>query len=320
MTMQVDLVPLKIAIRQSAKRYNREADNMSQAKFSEKQLMEFALEEARKSEHEQDGRVHPWVGAVIARNDGELLAKAHRRADGIHAEVAALGQLRHDVVAGATIYTTLEPCTERQSHTPCSLALIKHGIRRVVIGMLDPNRDIRGQGEWLLEDRGIEIGKFPSDLVRQIRVLNREFIDYQLGLGFVIKYPNNDKPLTTDVVELGGTYRTHPRPEDTIVILSRTDFLYYPQAPIVYDREQRTWKCQGRLWFKAKDNPVQHEIIVARVSEDLGFLVRHYSRVQGACKHRYKVEDAWIGFDWPTRPPGLETLASVTITRSAKEK
>src|ERR1700722_15087885 len=130
MTMQVDLVPLKIAIRQSAKRYNREADNMSQAKFSEKQLMEFALEEARKSEHEQDGRVHPWVGAVIARNDGELLAKAHRRADGIHAEVAALGQLRHDVVAGATIYTTLEPCTERQSHTPCSLALIKHGIRR----------------------------------------------------------------------------------------------------------------------------------------------------------------------------------------------
>jgi pyrimidine deaminase RibD-like protein len=285
--------------------------------MTERQLMERAVALARKSQHEDDRRVHPWVGAVVARNEDELLSEGYRRADGVHAEVSALSQLRDDVAAGATVYTTLEPCTERKTHTPCTLALLKYGIRRVVIGMLDPNRDIRGQGEWLLEDHGIEIGKFPADLVRQIRTLNREFIDYQLGLGFVIKSPQNGETISVDQIRLEGTCRTHPRPGDNIVVLSRSDFTYYPQAPIAYDRDRLTWQCQGFLWYFAKERPVQYEIIVARVSEDLAFLVRHYSRVHEACKERFKA-DAWIGLNMPTRPPGLEVLASITITRSAK--
>jgi hypothetical protein len=41
--------------------------------------------------------------------------------------------------------------------------------------MLDPNPDIRGQGEWLLEERGVEIGKFPSDLVRVVKAQNADY-------------------------------------------------------------------------------------------------------------------------------------------------
>jgi pyrimidine deaminase RibD-like protein len=136
-----------------------------------------AIEEARKSIPEDDGRTHPLVGAVVVK-DGKPLATAHRgEASGNHAEYIALEKRLADAAAaGSTLYTTLEPCTTR-SHPkiPCVERIIERKIRRVVIGMLDPDPRIRGQGQIRLREANIITELFPHELMAQVEDLNREF-------------------------------------------------------------------------------------------------------------------------------------------------
>ncbi|MCI0376966.1 MAG: bifunctional diaminohydroxyphosphoribosylaminopyrimidine deaminase/5-amino-6-(5-phosphoribosylamino)uracil reductase RibD [Gemmataceae bacterium] len=148
---------------------------------SERRFMGLAIEEARKSVAE-DGRPHPKVGAVVIK-DGKVIATAHRgeMAPGDHAEYTVLEKkLKHESLAGATVYATLEPCTRRGANrTPCAQRLIDRKVKRVVIGMLDPNPSICGKGQRLLQNRGIEVEHFPHDLVMQLEELNREFTKAQ---------------------------------------------------------------------------------------------------------------------------------------------
>jgi pyrimidine deaminase RibD-like protein len=146
----------------------------------DRRFAQMAIEEARKSVPE-DGRAHPKVGAVIVK-DSKIVSKAHRGENPkCHAEYIALeNKLPDDLIAGATVYTTLEPCTTRNHpKIPCAKRLIERKVARVVIGMLDPNPDIRGLGEQLLSDANIETQLFPRDLKAQVEELNREFIREQ---------------------------------------------------------------------------------------------------------------------------------------------
>ena len=102
------------------------------------------------------------------------------------AEQEALVGIREDVVAGAVVYSTLEPCTLRGNQTPCCLRLLDRNVSEVVIGILDPNPDIRGRGWWKFEERGIKVRNFTQQLVREIREMNQTFIDEQLGPGLMI--------------------------------------------------------------------------------------------------------------------------------------
>src|SRR5882762_6091387 len=162
---------------------------------ADRKFARLAIDEARKSVPEPDGRPHPKVGAVVVKN-GKLLSTAYRgeRSEN-HAEYIALEKkLTDEAVAGATVYTTLEPCTTRtHPKVPCAERLVERKVARVVIGMLDPNPDIRGRGDQLLSDAGIETQLFPRELRAQVEDMNREFIRSQKERQASAKMPTRDE-------------------------------------------------------------------------------------------------------------------------------
>jgi diaminohydroxyphosphoribosylaminopyrimidine deaminase / 5-amino-6-(5-phosphoribosylamino)uracil reductase len=99
---------------------------------------------------------NPMVGAVVVK-DGAVVGEGyHQFAGGPHAEVYAIeaagGQAR-----GATLYVNLEPCNHTGRTPPCTLKIVAAGIRRVVIGMQDPNPTVTGGGADFLKQRGVEV-------------------------------------------------------------------------------------------------------------------------------------------------------------------
>lgn len=144
----------------------------------DRQYMQLAITEAKKTKAE-DERTHPKVGAVVVKED-QVLASSHRgeMGSGNHAEFGALEKkLGQEVVSGATLYTTLEPCTSRQHpKVGCAQRLVERGVKRVVIGMLDPNPSIRGTGVGILRSAKIVTEFFDSDLMDIVEELKREFM------------------------------------------------------------------------------------------------------------------------------------------------
>lgn len=103
------------------------------------------------------GRVHPnpLVGAVVVR-DGLIVGEgAHREFGGAHAEVEAL-RVAGDRARGATLYVSLEPCVHHGKTPPCADAVVRAGVRRVVIATADPYPMARG-GADRLREAGIEV-------------------------------------------------------------------------------------------------------------------------------------------------------------------
>jgi pyrimidine deaminase RibD-like protein/NTP pyrophosphatase (non-canonical NTP hydrolase) len=144
---------------------------------TEREFIRRAIEEARKSKPE-DSRVHPKVGVAVVK-DGKLLATAFRgEIAGNHAEYIAVDKKLHDKpLAGATVYTTLEPCTTRNHpKIPCAQRLVDRKVSRVVIGMLDPDRRISGSGQRTLRGAGVATDFFPADLMNEVEDLNRDFL------------------------------------------------------------------------------------------------------------------------------------------------
>jgi diaminohydroxyphosphoribosylaminopyrimidine deaminase/5-amino-6-(5-phosphoribosylamino)uracil reductase len=105
------------------------------------------------------GRVepNPMVGCVIVK-DGKVIGEAHHgRFGGPHAEPTALEACAPDC-RGATAYVTLEPCCHTNKKTPpCAPRLVDAGIKRVVMGCLDPNPNVDGRGMTLLRNSGVEV-------------------------------------------------------------------------------------------------------------------------------------------------------------------
>ena len=88
---------------------------------------------------------NPWVGCVIVARDGRTFEGATSPPGGPHAEAAALA-LAGVAARGATAYVTLEPCSHWGRTPPCVDGLIAAGVRRVVVGIVDPDLHVRGSG------------------------------------------------------------------------------------------------------------------------------------------------------------------------------
>ena len=103
---------------------------------------------------------NPAVGAIIVRDDGDgprVVGRGNTQPPGgPHAEVVALRQAA-DLARGATCYVTLEPCSHQGRTGPCAVALAEAGVKRVVIGLLDPNPRVAGRGVSMLEAGGVEV-------------------------------------------------------------------------------------------------------------------------------------------------------------------
>ncbi|MET0670776.1 MAG: bifunctional diaminohydroxyphosphoribosylaminopyrimidine deaminase/5-amino-6-(5-phosphoribosylamino)uracil reductase RibD [Xanthobacteraceae bacterium] len=99
---------------------------------------------------------NPAVGAVVVKN-GVILGRGWTQPGGRpHAETEALKQAGR-AARGATLYVTLEPCSHHGKTPPCTDAIIRAGIARVISAMDDPNPEVAGQGLAKLRDRKIEI-------------------------------------------------------------------------------------------------------------------------------------------------------------------
>lgn len=118
---------------------------------------------------------NPMVGAVLVKGRRAVGEGFHQRVGGPHAEVNALRAAGPEA-EGSTLYVTLEPCTHFGRTPPCVDAVLGAGVGRVVVGMLDVNPAVAGQGVRRLQETGVavEVGL----LERECRRLNEAYITW----------------------------------------------------------------------------------------------------------------------------------------------
>ncbi len=105
---------------------------------------------------------NPAVGAVIVKGGRVVGEGFHHHAGDRHAEVAAL-EAAGPRARGATLYLTLEPCRHYGRTPPCTDAILASGLRRVVVGMIDPDPRVCSRGVQALEAAGIEVVVGPCE-------------------------------------------------------------------------------------------------------------------------------------------------------------
>lgn len=247
---------------------------------AEARAMRVALRLARRG----IGSTHPnpRVGAVVLRG-GEIVAEGfHARAGDAHAEVRAL-EAAGELARGATLVATLEPCAHFGKTPPCVDALLASGVRRVVIGMRDPNPLVDGRGIAALERAGLDV--VVGVLEEECRELNPAYLkQLETGLPWVVLKAmlSLDGRMASESGEsrgLGGedeiriAHRLRAESDAVIAgvgtILSDDPLLTVRRAPgrtpvrVILDSSLRT-PPNAAIWSTVNQAPV----VVATVSRD----------------------------------------------------
>jgi pyrimidine deaminase RibD-like protein len=178
----------------------------------DRKFCEMAVQLSKKSIAENDGKLHPYVGVVVVK-DGGVIATGFRGETGKggdHGEFCALKKLNADVdsvdLTGCTVYTTLEPCTERKEEkTPCANRLINGKVARVVYGLADKDESV--YGHHALVEAGVEVWLFPNDLMPELFALNKEWSGTRRKAE-VLPPPNDTSPLANVSYYKPGTPMT----------------------------------------------------------------------------------------------------------------
>ena len=128
----------------------------------------------------QNAKPNPMVGAVIVSADGRIIGEGyHVRCGEGHAEVNAFASVKTEdepLLSEATIYVSLEPCSHYGKTPPCADLIIKKGVRRVVVGCVDPFAEVQGRGIRRLREAGIEVEV--GVLEKECMTLNRRFFTF----------------------------------------------------------------------------------------------------------------------------------------------
>jgi len=256
----------------------------------DEQLMNRAIELAEQCRPIAD-RI-PKVGAVIAVG-GTVIGMGYRGTgqpgDDDHAEMVALnGVTDKTQLAKATVYTTLEPCTPEVRSNPltCCTELIRQAeVKRVFIGILDPNQGVRGKGLWELQERGIDVELFPPELAKRIRVQNGKFIREQRKLGLQITNLKSGQAIRTfdknGVYELEGTFLNSPG-EDVFALISK-DGRWWPQPYSLSLTGDNKWSV--KLHFGTYGI---HTLSIVRANELGVSLIKYYRKVGGLNREQRK--------------------------------
>jgi len=149
---------------------------------SELQFMKKAIALARKGSLRVSP--NPRVGCVLVKKDKIISEGYHQYFGGPHAEINALREA--EVKArGSTMYINLEPCCHYGKTPPCTEAIIKSGVKEIVVGMVDPNPLVNGKGLRELKTRGVKVKL--GVLKEECTKLNEPYIKYiTRGLPFVV--------------------------------------------------------------------------------------------------------------------------------------
>lgn len=103
---------------------------------------------------------NPCVGAMLVHNDEIISIGIHEKYGGPHAEVNCIDSVPDDkkhLISESTLYVTLEPCCIHSKTPPCTKKILKHGIKKLVVGCLDPNPLVASQGIDILRNEGVDV-------------------------------------------------------------------------------------------------------------------------------------------------------------------
>ena len=191
----------------------------------------------------QGARPNPMVGAVIVTN-GRIIGEGyHVRCGEGHAEVNAFASVRPEdevLLKDATIYVSLEPCSHYGKTPPCADLIIKKGVKRVVVGCIDPFAEVQGRGIKKLKDAGIDVTV--GVLEEECQWLNRRFFTYhrehrpyiilkwaQTANGYI---DNGGKALQISNEQTQMLSHQLRAEEDAILVGHTTDIREHPQLTV----------------------------------------------------------------------------------------
>ena len=191
----------------------------------------------------QGARPNPMVGAVISVG-GRLIGEGyHVRCGEGHAEVNAFASVRPEdehLLSEATLYVSLEPCSHYGKTPPCADLIISKGVRRVVVGCIDPFAEVQGRGIKKLREAGIDVTV--GVLEDECRWLNRRFFTYhskhrpyiilkwaQTANGFI---DDNGRALLISNEQTQMLSHQLRAEEDAILVGHTTDVREHPQLTV----------------------------------------------------------------------------------------
>ena len=194
---------------------------------------------------QQNAKPNPMVGAVIVA-EGRIIGEGyHVRCGQGHAEVNAFASVRPEdesLLRESTLYVSLEPCAHHGKTPPCADLIVSKGIRRVVVGCVDPFEQVQGRGIERIRQAGIEVTV--GVLEQDCRWLNRRFFTYhskhrpyiilkwaQTANGF-IDNRGHSMPISNEQTRM-LSHRLRAE-EDAILVGHTTDFREHPQLNVRY--------------------------------------------------------------------------------------